>query len=143
MPTYIRLPNIILSDTGGRSATHQRMARKRRFTKVSGRRGGFPHPLPSKVPTGSLETKSIKYANVTYDLLSGGVPTHINSVSQGTGNADRLGYKMRNTAVHVKGHFQCKQTGPRGSICGYMLVWDKSPSLASNEAVIRVLCNSN
>ena len=135
-----RLPNIILSDTGGRSATHKRMAKTRRFTKVSGRRGGFPHPLPSRVPTGSLETKSQKFAQITYDLLAGGVSTHVNTINQGTANADRLGYKIRNTAVHIKGNFSCVATGPRQAIDGYFLVWDRSPntSLAAPSDIFNV-----
>ena len=95
-----------------------------------GRRGGFPRPVPSSVPTGSLETKSIKYAAVTYNLLSGGQTTHVNNVAQGPANADRLGYKMRNTALHIKGQFLSNNTGPYMGIVGYFLVWDKSPNTA-------------
>ena len=128
MPTYRRLPNIILSDTGGRSATHKRMAKTRRLTRVSGRRGGFPHPRPSVVPTGSLETKSQKYQNVQESLTELGSVTHVNVVAQGTGNADRLGYKMRNTAVHIRGQFHIPSTGPQAAVMGYYMVWDKFPN---------------
>lgn len=128
--TTRRLPNIILSDTGGRSAQHKRMAKKSRSRAVLGRRGGFPRPVPSSVPTGSLETKSIKFAAVTYDLLSGGTTTHVNNVAQGTANADRLGYKMRNSALHIKGHFSSNTGAPYQGIIGYFLVWDKSPNTA-------------
>ncbi len=130
MPSYRKLPNIILSDTGGRSAEHKKRAKTQRYRAVVGRRGGFPRPVPSSVPTGSLETKSIKYAAVTYDLLSGGATTHVNNVAQGTANADRMGYKMRNTALHIKGQFSVANTGPYMGLCGYFLVWDKSPNTA-------------
>ncbi len=129
MPSYRKLPAVILSDTGARSAKQTRMAKTRRLTKVSGRRGGFPHPAPSKVPTGSLETKSRKFANTQYNLTElGPTITHINVIPQGNGNADRLGYKMLNTAVHFRGQFHIPNTGPQGAVLGYYLVWDKSPN---------------
>jgi hypothetical protein len=52
----------------------------------------------------------------------------VNNVAQGTGNADRLGYKLRNTALHIKGQFSCTTDAPLLGICGYFLVWDKSPN---------------
>ena len=125
-----RTPTLILSDTKSRtkSAGPRRSSARRNI--ITGRRSGFPHPAPSRVPQGALETKSQKFANTTYDLLAGGVVTHLNSITQGTGNANRIGYKIRNTAVHLKGQFSCAQGGPRAAVCGYYLVWDKSPNLA-------------
>ena len=128
MPTR-RSPAVILSSTSTRQGSAKGRRSRARGSRIIGRRGGFPHPAPSQVPTGSLETKSIKFANITYSLLAGGVVTHINNVDQGTGNADRLGYKMRGNAVHLKGAFHIAQTGPQQSVCGYYLVWDKSPNL--------------
>ncbi len=125
-----RTPTLILSGTSTRAKKAGWKRSSTRRSLVAGRRGGFPRPVPSSVPTGSLETKSIKYAAVTYDLLSGGATTHVNNVAQGTANADRLGYKMRNTALHIKGQFSVANTGPYMGICGYFLVWDKSPNTA-------------
>jgi hypothetical protein len=51
-------------------------------------------------------------------------------VAQGTGNADRLGYKMRNTAVHIRGQFHIPGDGPQAAVMGYYLVWDKFPNTA-------------
>ena len=81
------------------------------------------------IPTGSLETKSQKYANIQYALTElGPTVTHVNVVAQDTSNASRLGYKMRNTAVHIKGQFHIPGTGPQAAVMGYFLVWDKSPN---------------
>lgn len=129
MPTR-RSPAVILSSTSTRKGAAKGRRYRARSSRILGRRGGFPHPAPSAIPTGSLETKSQKFANTAYDLLAGGVVTHLNSITQGTGNANRLGYKIKNTAVHLKGQFSCAQTGPRAAVCGYYLVWDKSPNLA-------------
>lgn len=125
-----RTPTLVLSDTKSRTkgAKYKRTSARRNI--ITGKRSGFPHPAPSRVPQGALETKSQKYANTTYDLLAGGVATHLNNISQGTGNANRIGYKIRNTAVHLRGQFSCAQGGSRAAICGYYLVWDKSPNLA-------------
>jgi len=124
-----RKPQLILTTTGTRkgSATVRRAATRR--ASVAGRRGGFPHPSPSQVPTGSLETKSQKYQNVQYALTElGPTVTHVNVIAQGTGNADRLGYKMRNTALHIRGQFHIPGTGPQAAVMGYYLVWDKFPN---------------
>ena len=129
MPTS-RAPAVILSSTSTRKGAAKGRRSRARGSRILGRRGGFPHPAPSAVPTGSLETKSQKFANTAYDLLAGGVVTHLNSITQGTGNANRLGYKIKNTAVHLKGQFSCASGGPRAAVCGYYLVWDKSPNLA-------------
>lgn len=122
-------PKLILSTTGtrSRSAAVRRTASRR--ASVVGRRGGFPHPPPSRVPTGSLETKSRKFANAQYGLTElGPTVTHVNVIPQGTGNADRIGYKMRNTAVHFRGQYHIPGTGPQAAVLGYYLVWDKSPN---------------
>lgn len=123
-------PAVILSSTSTRTGSAKGRRKGARGSRILGRRGGFPHPAPSTVPQGSLETKSRKYPNTTFDLLSAGAIHHINVVPQGTGNADRLGYKIRNTAVHLKGQFSCDTGGPRVAVCGYIMVWDKSPNLA-------------
>nr|AGA18293.1 hypothetical protein [uncultured marine virus] len=125
-----RTPTLILSDTKSRTKSARTKRSSARRNVITGRRSGFPHPAPSRVPQGALETKSQKFANTEYDLLAGGVATHINSITQGTGNANRIGYKIRNTAVHLKGQFSCAQGGPRSAVAGYYLVWDKSPNLA-------------
>ena len=53
-------------------------------------------------------------------LLSGGFVTHVNSVSQGTGNQDRVGHKLRNTAIHMRGQFnvpnRSDDAADRGSV---------------------------
>lgn len=124
-----RKPQLILTTTSSRkgSATVRRAASRR--ATVVGRRGGFPHPPPSRVPTGSLETKSRKFANAQYGLTElGPTVTHVNVIPQGNGNADRLGYKMRNTAVHFRGQYHIPGTGPQAAVLGYYLVWDKSPN---------------
>jgi hypothetical protein len=41
-----------------------------------------------------------------------------------------MGQKCRNTAVHLKGQFLCQNGGARTALCGYIVVWDKSPNLA-------------
>ena len=129
MPTS-RAPAVILSSTSTRKGAAKGRRSRARGTALLGRRSGFPHPAPSTVPTGSLETKSVKYANILYNTLgSSGDVTHVNNVDQGTGNADRLGYKIRCTGVHFKGEFSCQQDGPRAAIVGYYVVWDKSPNL--------------
>lgn len=125
-----RTPTLILSDTKSRTKSASSKRSSARRNVITGRRSGFPHPAPSRVPQGALETKSQKFANTAYDLLANGVVTHINSITQGTGNANRIGYKIRNTGVHLKGQFTCEQGGPRSSVAGYYLVWDKSPNLA-------------
>lgn len=131
MPTS-RSPAVILSSTSTRKGAAKGRRYRARRSNLLGRRTGFPHPAPSKVPTGSLETKSRKYANVQFALTELG-PTlnHVNVIPQGTGNADRLGYKMRNTAVHMRGQFHIPGTGPQAAVLGYYLVWDKSPNTAA------------
>ncbi len=125
-----RSPAVILTSTTTRKGQAKGRRSRARGSTLLGRRSGFPHPAPSQVPQGSLETKSTKKANTTFDLLAGGVVHHLNAVAQGTGNAHRIGYKVRNTAVHLKGQFTCLQGGPRSAICGYIVVWDKSPNTA-------------
>ena len=122
-------PAVILSSTSTRTGSAKGRRTRARGSRILGRRGGFPHPAPSTAPTGSLETKSQKFAKISYDLLSGGTVTHINDVNQGTGNADRLGYKIRGTGLHLKGSFHIAEIGPQCVIAGYYVVWDKSPNL--------------
>ncbi len=121
---------MLLSDTKSRTKSAGTKRGSARRNIITGRRSGFPHPAPSRVPQGALETKSQKFANTEYDLLAGGVVTHINSITQGTGNANRIGYKIRNTAVHLKGQFNIVDGQARSAVAGYYLVWDKSPNLA-------------
>ena len=131
MPSYKRLPNIILSDTGGRSAQHKRTARKYRKTALAGKRTGYVHPVPSSVPTGSLETKVLRFMNRTIEPTFQGQVIHINQgIIQGTSSFTRLGHKIRNTGNRIKGHFYADLNGPRCAIVGYSWVWDKSPNLA-------------
>lgn len=128
MPGLRRTPTLL---GGTKSRSKQAIAKRSsaRRNVITGRRSGFPHPAPSMVPQGSLETKSQKFANTSYDLQASGVVTHLNVITQGTGNANRIGYKIRNTAVHLKGAFSCGTNGPRAGTAGYYLVWDKAPNL--------------
>lgn len=131
MPSYKKLPNIILSDTGGRSAKHKFTARKYRQAKLAGRRTGYVHPTPSAVPTGSLETKVLRFVNRSIEPTFQGQVIHINQgIVQGTSSFTRLGHKIRNTGNRIKGHFFADANGPRAAIVGYSWVWDKSPNLA-------------
>ena len=131
MPSYKRLPNIILSDTGGRSAQHKRKARTWRKAALAGKRTGYVHPVPSSVPTGSLETKVLRFQARTISPVFQGQVIHINQgIVQGTSSFTRLGHKIRNTGNRIKGHFFADFNGPRAAIVGYSWVWDKSPNLA-------------
>ena len=131
MPSYKKLPNIILSDTGGRSAKHKFTARKYRNAKLAGRRTGYVHPTPSAVPTGSLETKVLRFMARNIEPTYQGQVIHINQgIVQGTSSFTRLGHKIRNTGNRIKGHFFADINGPRAAIVGYSWVWDKSPNLA-------------
>jgi len=124
-----RSPAVILTSTATRKGQAQGRRSRARGSALLGRRSGFPHPAPSKVPQGSLETKSRKFANAQYPLTElGPTVTHVNVIPQGTGNADRDGYKMRNTGVHLRGQFHIPGTGPQAAVLGYYLVWDKSPN---------------
>ncbi len=128
MPTS-RAPAVILSSTSTRKGAAKGRRSRARGAAILGRRSGFPHPAPSTVPQGSLETKSQKYQNITYGLTElGPTVTHVNVIAQGTENASRLGYKMRNTGVHIKGQFTIPSNGPQAAVMGYYLVWDKSPN---------------
>ncbi len=131
MPTS-RAPAVILTGTGTRKGQAKGRRSRARGSRILGRRGGFPHPAPSQVPTGSLETKSKVYdIYAPGGLTANGYIHHINNISGGNGNAERIGYKVRNTALHIKGQFSAPQTnGPRAAVTGYVLVWDKSPNLA-------------
>ncbi len=131
MPSYKKLPNIILSDTGERSAKHKFTARKWRQSKLAGRRTGYVHPTPSAVPTGSLETKVLRFSVRNIEPTFQGQVIHINQgIVQGTSSFTRLGHKIRNTGNRIKGHFFADVNGPRSAIVGYSWVWDKSPNLA-------------
>ena len=131
MPSYKRLPNIILSDTGGRSAQHKRKARTWRKAALAGKRTGYVHPVPSSIPTGSLETKVLRFTNRNINPVYQGQVIHINQgIVQGTSSFTRLGHKIRNTGNRIKGHFFADNNGPRCAIVGYSWVWDKSPNLS-------------
>ncbi len=131
MPSYKRLPNIILSDTGGRSAQHKRKARTWRKAALAGKRTGYVHPTPSAVPTGSLETKVLRFSVRNIEPVYQGQVIHINQgIVQGTSSFTRLGHKIRNTGNRIKGHFFADWNGPRVAIVGYSWVWDKSPNKA-------------
>lgn len=108
--------------------TLQRAARRR--ASISRRDVGFPMPLPSTAPQGKLEVKSVQYVNASRNALALAVPFHLNIVTQGAGNNQRLGNKYRCTGVMIKGQaYSDPMTGTTDdSIVGYYLVWDKQPN---------------
>ena len=98
---------------------------------MAGKRTGYVHPTPSAVPTGSLETKVLRFTSRTIEPTFQGQVIHINQgIVQGTSSYTRLGHKIRNTGNRIKGHFFADFNGPRCAIVGYSWVWDKSPNKA-------------
>lgn len=104
----------------------------RRTARLQGARTGFAAPPPSRVPVGTLETK-VKRNNLLQLTPSntGQLVTLNTGINQGTAVFNRIGHKFRTTACRIKGHFYADFNGPRGAICGYAWVWDKSPNGAT------------
>ena len=131
MPSYRKLPVALLSDTAGRSKKSSYKSAKARKSQLAGRRTGYVHPTPSSIPTGSLETKVLRFQARTIEPVFQGQVIHINQgITQGTSSFTRLGHKIRNTGNRIKGHWFADYGGPRAAIVGYSWVWDKSPNLA-------------
>ena len=131
MPSYRKLPASRLSDTAGRAKKSFYKSSKARQSQLAGRRTGYVHPVPSSVPTGSLETKVLRFSVRNIEPVYQGQVIHINQgIVQGTSSFTRLGHKIRNTGNRIKGHFFADANGPRAAIVGYSWVWDKSPNLA-------------
>lgn len=131
MPSLKRMPTLVLSDTKSRTYGAKGKASKARRSLLAGRRTGYVHPVPSSVPTGSLETKVLRFQSRTISPVFQGQVIHINQgIIQGTSSFTRLGHKIRNTGNRIKGHFFADVNGPRAAIVGYSWVWDKSPNLA-------------
>ena len=129
MPSYRKLPATLLSSTAGRSKKSSYKSSKARQSQLAGRRTGYVHPTPSSVPTGSLETKVLRFSNRNITPVYQGQVIHINQgIVQGTSSFTRLGHKIRNTGNRIKGHFFADVNGPRCAIVGYSWVWDKSPN---------------
>ncbi len=131
MPSLKRMPTLVLSDTKSRTYGAKGKASKARRSLLAGKRTGYVHPVPSSVPTGSLETKVLRFQARTIEPVYQGQVIHINQgIVQGTSSFTRLGHKIRNTGNRIKGHFYADFNGPRAAIVGYSWVWDKSPNLA-------------
>ncbi len=131
MPSYRKLPASRLSDTAGRAKKSYYKSSKARQSQLAGRRTGYVHPTPSSIPTGSLETKVIRFQARDIEPVFQGQVIQINQgITQGTSSFTRLGHKIRNTGNRIKGHFYADETGPRCAIVGYSWVWDKSPNLS-------------
>ncbi len=131
MPSLKRMPTLVLSDTKRRSYGAKGKASKARRSLLAGKRTGYVHPTPSAVPTGSLETKVLRFSNRNIEPTFQGQVIHINQgIIQGTSSFTRLGHKIRNTGNRIKGHFFADFDGPRVAIVGYSWVWDKSPNKA-------------
>ena len=129
MPSYRKLPVAVLSDTARRAKKSSYKSSKARQSQLAGRRTGYVHPTPSAVPTGSLETKVLRFSNRNINPVYQGQVIHINQgIVQGTSSYTRLGHKIRNTGNRIKGHFFADSNGPRCAIVGYSWVWDKSPN---------------
>ena len=129
MPSLKRMPTLILSDTKSRAGGAKGKASKARRSLLAGKRTGYVHPTPSAVPTGSLETKVLRFSNRNISPVFQGQIIHINQgIVQGTSSFTRLGHKIRNTGNRIKGHFFADVNGPRAAIVGYSWVWDKSPN---------------
>lgn len=125
------MPSLILRDTRTRTGGAKGKASKARKSLLAGRRTGYVHPVPSSVPTGSLETKVLRFSKRSIEPTYQGQVIHINQgIVQGTSSFTRLGHKIKNTGNRIKGHFFADQNGPRAAIVGYSWVWDKSPNLA-------------
>ena len=131
MPSLKRMPTLVLSDTKSRTYGAKGKASKARRSLLAGKRTGYVHPVPSSVPTGSLETKVLRFQARSISPVYQGQVIHINQgIVQGTSSFTRLGHKIRNTGNRIKGHFFADQNGPKAAIVGYSWVWDKSPNLA-------------
>lgn len=131
MPSLKRMPTLVLSDTKSRTYGAKGKASKARRSLLAGKRTGYVHPVPSSIPTGSLETKVLRFTNRNIEPTFQGQVIHINQgIVQGTSSFTRLGHKIRNTGNRIKGHFFADANGPRAAIVGYSWVWDKSPNLA-------------
>jgi len=131
MPSLKRMPTLVLSDTKSRSYGAKGKASKARRSLLAGKRTGYVHPTPSAVPTGSLETKVLRFSERNIEPTFQGQVIHINQgIIQGTSSYTRLGHKIRNTGNRIKGHFFADYEGPRVAIVGYSWVWDKSPNKA-------------
>ncbi len=131
MPSLKRMPTLVLSNTKSRSYGAKGKASKARRSLLAGKRTGYVHPVPSSVPTGSLETKVLRFTERSIEPVFQGQVIHINQgIVQGTSSFTRLGHKIRNTGNRIKGHFFADSNGPRAAIVGYSWVWDKSPNLA-------------
>ena len=129
MPSYRKLPVALLSSTASRAKKGSHKSSKARQSQLAGRRTGYVHPTPSGVPTGSLETKVLRFSNRNINPVYQGQVIHINQgIVQGTSSFTRLGHKIRNTGNRIKGHFFADSDGPRAAIVGYSWVWDKSPN---------------
>jgi len=129
MPSLKRMPTLVLSDTKSRTYGAKGKASKARKSLLAGKRTGYVHPTPSAIPTGSLETKVLRFSNRNINPVFGGQVIHINQgIIQGTSSYTRLGHKIRNTGNRIKGHFFADINGPRCAIVGYSWVWDKSPN---------------
>ena len=129
MPSLKRMPTLVLSDTKRRSYGAKGKASKARKSLLAGKRTGYVHPTPSAVPTGSLETKVLRFSVRNINPVYQGQVIHINQgIIQGTSSFTRLGHKIRNTGNRIKGHFFADVNGPRCAIVGYSWVWDKSPN---------------
>ena len=131
MPSLKRMPTLVLSDTKSRTYGAKGKSSKARRSLLAGKRTGYVHPVPSSVPTGSLETKVLRFQARDIEPVFQGQVIHINQgITQGTSSFTRLGHKIRNTGNRIKGHFFADETGPRCAIVGYSWVWDKSPNLS-------------
>lgn len=110
------------------ATTLQRAARAR--AGVSRRNVAFPMPLPSTAPQGKLEVKTVQYTRSQLNCDAAPTPVHINIITQGAGNNQRLGNKCRVTGVRIKGRgLTDLMTGATDdSVVGYYLVWDKQPN---------------
>ena len=123
------MPTLVLSNTKSRSYGAKGKASKARRSLLAGKRTGYVHPTPSAIPTGSLETKVLRFSVRNIEPTYQGSVIHINQgIIQGTSSFTRLGHKIRNTGNRIKGHFFNGTTGPRAAIVGYSWVWDKSPN---------------
>ena len=103
----------------------------RHAARVSYRQIGFPIPVPSTAPAGSLETKSAQFTPVS--LTPAASPTtisHVNVIAQGAGNNNRIGNKYRLTGVSIKGLAAANDGDKKRSVLGYYLVWDKQTNKA-------------
>ena len=103
----------------------------RHAARISYRQIGFPIPMPSTAPAGSLETKSVQFTSVS--LTPSALPTnitHVNVIAQGPGNNNRIGNKYRLTGVSIKGLAAANDGDKKRSILGYYLVWDKQTNKA-------------